>query len=223
MSCVVELAELCAASYGDNATATFPLTGGNQVTWTQADHWQRLNFYAALYAKAGGGGRVLAFRGTDDAIDGISDDADIALGGMPPTALAALSLPITDQSNLILTGHSLGGALAIIAAARWNLPAVTFNAPGVMDSCLATTPTQAGSGLTQLLAMVARCVSNSRIRNIRINADPVSSFFTTGLQPGRTETYSAPTCGMNVLCRHGIATCVSAVRGDSGNFQEVSL
>jgi hypothetical protein len=193
------------------------------VTWTRADHWKTLNFYAALYAKAGGGGRVLAFRGTDDLLDGISDDAEIAFGGIPPTVLAALQIPITGTNGLLLAGHSLGGALAIITAARRNLPAVTFNAPGVMDSCLATTPTQAASGLRQFFNMVARCVVNSRVKNIRINADPVSSVFTTGLQPGARKEYSAPQCGLDLLCRHGIATCVSAVRAESANYKEFNL
>jgi putative lipase involved disintegration of autophagic bodies len=48
-------------------------------------------------------------------------------------------------NGLYLAGHSLGGALAIIAAARYKLPSVTFNAPGVMDSCVLSSTLKEGT------------------------------------------------------------------------------
>ncbi|MFN3946349.1 MAG: lipase family protein [Allosphingosinicella sp.] len=41
------------------------------------------------------------------------------------------------SGTLIITGHSLGGGLASLAAAVTNRPAVTFNAAGIRNSVLA--------------------------------------------------------------------------------------
>jgi len=224
MPCLVDFAELSNASYEDSGDAAYELRPPTKASWQRRTKWiNRVGFYAALF-ESGSGASVLIFRGTDDLWDGIVDDGTIALGGMPPQALAALQVvgSCASKQNLSLAGHSLGGALALIAAAHSGLPAVTFNAPGVMDSCVVSA--RPGKGLRAFLQTVARCAINSRVRNVRIDGDPVSSFFTTGFQVGRgASALSAPQCGLDPLCRHGIRTCIAAVRREPRNYEEIKL
>jgi hypothetical protein len=223
---LVEMAELCCAVYGNNGCVTFN-HGKSDVTWQRQNFWRAASFYAALYTREGSG-RVLAFRGTDSLVSGdLVDDASIALGGVPPSAVLALQAPSMAGTNgLYLTGHSLGGALAIIAAARYNLPAVTFNAPGVMDSCVLSNivPAPGQKKLWQLMTSVARCFLGSRMLNFRIGLDPVSSYFSTGLQSGvLTQVEGAPQCGFDLLCRHGKDSCRAAMRHRTDGFNELNI
>ena len=208
-------------------TISSPSSTVGKVIWKRtAKWWNRLGFYAALYQRELDGKLVLAFRGTDELLtDGLIDDAAIAAGGIPPQVAAAFEVARDAKlsGDIYVTGHSLGGALAIIGAARCGVPAVTFNAPGVMDSCIeanAVFPGAAGG----IIKAVARCVSGARILNVRIPADPVSSYFTTGAQSGRRIELSAPECSVfNVKCRHGIGTCIEEIRKRSDAFDELKL
>lgn len=166
---------------------------------------------------------IIAFAGTDDMKDALIDDAAITLGTMPPQAISAVSIAkhFAGKSNALVTGHSLGGALAVIAAAQANLPAVTFNAPGMADSCVVAAPLLSSGGLAGFISMVGRCAAGPKIRNIRIDGDPVSSFFTTGRQSGRTTTYPSQCRAFDMLCKHGMATCLAAVRADSSNYVDI--
>lgn len=204
------------------AACMIPQATAQPRVWTkQAFSYNRAGFYAGLYTS--GTDRVIAFRGTNDLIDGLVDDTAIFAGGVPPQVLAAFATVNSWSSgNTYLTGHSLGGALAILAACRYNLPCVTFNAPGVADSCVMIA--RFNNSLERLLAEVSRCRGNPRVHNIRINGDPVSSWFTTGRQAGgHVREYSGASCGFDMLCRHGIATCLDAVRSDPANFVDLHL
>jgi hypothetical protein len=228
MATLVDLAELCDAVYRDDASATTDQKGGGRMQWRRTQRWTDAHFFAALYAKQDGSA-VLAYRGTDDAVDVLMDDSAIAYGRVPPSASNAIQAAgRLSSAKVLLTGHSLGGALAIIAAARFGLPAVTFNAPGVMNSCVVANAfsTVTANGLSGLIALAGRCYNGSRMRNIRIDGDPVSSALTAALslslQSGGAKSYPAPQCGIDLLCRHGIATCIAAVRNRPDGFQEVS-
>jgi len=249
MPSIVEFSELSKASYGDEIQVSFPhppvaihvrppiplAVQTPMVPMCQAPdadakfYWKRTDFrknhfgfFAARYDRPGGG-VVLAFRGTDDFWDGLLDDKQIAVGGVPPQVFAACdavrSLGLGSQAYL--TGHSLGGALALIVAAREGLPAVTFNAPGVMDSCVRAVPHVGGR--RGFLDMAGRCMVNPRVINKRIDKDLVSSVFTTGLQVGTTQSYPATHCGLDALCRHGIDTCVDEVRKEAANYRSLDL
>lgn len=101
-------------------------------------------FAAALYQEAQRGEFAFAIRGTDDLLDASVDDVLIAArfnADQLHQAKAALSLVRAAHRGtpLYLTGHSLGGGLAVLLAAENpDLPTVTFNAP-VMNA-LAMTP-----------------------------------------------------------------------------------
>lgn len=87
-------------------------------------------FQAATFAR--GGDVVVVFRGTAQAMDVV---ADAKLGtGMNSTYFDAgeeFAEPYQGKSNVVVTGHSLGGAIAQIVANRGGFVMATFNAPGV--------------------------------------------------------------------------------------------
>ncbi|MBN8460658.1 MAG: DUF2974 domain-containing protein [Verrucomicrobia bacterium] len=247
---VVELAHLCAASYEDITEVLVPVLPGagaaagsssapppifrpsgicspppvdRDSVWRRAGvHSNRAGYHASLYVK--GDQRVIAFRGTDDLMDTLVDDVSITAGLIPPQAIAAARTVGTwvGTGNTYLTGHSLGGALAILSTTYFNRPCVSFNAPGVRDLCVRMSSHQ--SALDRTMSAVSRCVNNPRVLNIRVDGDPVSSFFTTGFQAGGdARSYSGASCGLDALCRHGIRTCINAVSGDPRNYQELRL
>ncbi|HEY3853922.1 MAG TPA: Mbeg1-like protein [Verrucomicrobiae bacterium] len=226
---MVELAELCEAVYGDDTSVTTDEKGGRAVCWSRVQRWSDGSFFAALYTKKSAA-TVLAYRGTDDLAGDLVDDTDIAVGQIPPSARDAIQVAgVVSAKNVILTGHSLGGALAIIAAARFGLPAVTFNAPGVMNSCIMANAFSSGSknGLAGLISLVGRCFTGSRMLNIRIDGDAVSSVLTSllsrSLQPGGAKSNPASQCGIDLLCRHSMTTCIAAVESRSDGYEEVSF
>lgn len=203
-----------------------PAVRENAIWKRKQKWWNRLGFYAALYSRASDGKNILAFRGTDELFtDVFIDDAAIALGGIPPQVAAAFE--VARAANLsgddYVTGHSLGGALAIIAAARHGVPAVTFNAPGVMESCMEASVVFPGA-VGGIMKALARCIVGARVLNLRIRNDLVSSFFTTGAQPGKRIELSTSQCSaFNAKCRHGIKTCIEEVKKRSDACDELKL
>ncbi|NNE67036.1 MAG: hypothetical protein HKN33_10770 [Pyrinomonadaceae bacterium] len=73
---------------------------------------------------------VLAFAGTDSLLDVGVDIVQIA-GGLPPQYSQALIwariVSASTRSNLVLAGHSLGGALAAYCSVSLRCPACTIN------------------------------------------------------------------------------------------------
>lgn len=114
---------------------------------------------------------VVCFRGTSPA-DKRDIGADVRLGMklIPEQFFPAMALferaRLTHGTNVVITGHSLGGGLAQLVSAASTYPAVTFNAPGVK----AVAETLSGS--TPFGFHAANCM------NIVLKNDPVSSFGT---------------------------------------------
>lgn len=224
MPSIIDCAELSSAAYNKTGDVAVELKPPTRISWKRVCSWSnRVGFYSALFVSSSNSS-VLAFRGTDDFWDGLVDDVAVALHQMPPQAAAAIQVvgATGARSNLMLTGHSLGGALALIAAAYSGLPAITFNAPGVMDACVASAVWSGGLG--NLIRMASRCATNRRVRNVRTEGDLVSTAYLTGAQSGgRNAPLSASQCGFDALCRHSVATCLAALRRDAKNFDEVKL
>lgn len=75
---------------------------------------------------------VVAFRGTD-AVSDLVEDAELSLGmntAMYPVAQQIVA-QVGANAPVLVTGHSLGGAVAQTVGKRMEVPFVTFNAPGV--------------------------------------------------------------------------------------------
>lgn len=172
-------------------------------------------FFAAVFVCDNSKEAVIAFRGTDDFNDVINDVA-IVQGNPPLQASIGLEFAKATKSQyskLSLTGHSLGGAIAILVANQLNLKAYTFNAPGVAGECMSFSVkqqfAQKSLKLGELAKRVSSCLSNPNIKNVRVNGDPVSSFFTTGFQTGESTTIQAQECSaFDVKCMHSIDTIV---------------
>lgn len=106
-------------------------------------------FHARLYLHETHG-YVLAYRGTDEAKDWVTNGRQgIGLETRQynqATELAESVARGTGDRPLVITGHSLGAGLAAVAALRIGVPAVTFNAAGVHPSTLDNFEIQPGSG-----------------------------------------------------------------------------
>ncbi len=127
MATLLELAKMSQAVYDSD------LSGGSVVGWS-CNQFRRASgalsgFQGAIFV--GSGVTVIAFRGTDQAMDLASD---IKLGiGMNSTYfdLGEQFASLATGPNIIVTGHSLGGAIAQVVANRCGHVLATFNAPGV--------------------------------------------------------------------------------------------
>jgi Lipase (class 3) len=162
---------------------------------------------------------VLVFRGTDGLFDWLIDNRAIATGSMPPQALLAIQmakLAKSSYTNLTLTGHSLGGALAIIAGAHTSLDTVTFNAPGAKKSCLSSSSLAllSTSPLSNFIKTVENCSTGSNVRNIVNGNDMVSTKLLQ--QVGTTKVVTDSVCKQySPLCRHSIQTMADSLQSNN--------
>lgn len=123
------LRQLSICVYDDNAQ----LPAGYRII-DRAEN-KKNGFYAIAYSN--GKDTIIAYRGTNDLIDGIND-LDMAHSELPKQYIDALNFHDkvareNPNSNITVTGHSLGGSLAEAVSAIRGTFAVTFNAYGIRD------------------------------------------------------------------------------------------
>jgi hypothetical protein len=166
---------------GDDAKdASIPVPGAFQVFKWNVDAGSG---FAAVYGVNHERKEVvIAYRGTNNFLKGDGkEDALIALRLPPTTTGRAREFCKTVKSTfgsyaISLTGHSLGGGLAQMVAAFEQVPAVTFDAPGMMQAIL-----------VYALATWTRPRGSSNVANFRERFDAVSAG--TGAHFGRTFSF----------------------------------
>jgi len=206
-------------------------------------------FFACAYVHDSGRELIIAFRGTDDLSDALTDVA-IFLGKYPNQATNA-KIALKDIlskhrhiKSVHLTGHSLGGGLASLMADAHNLPAVTFNAPGMARSSI---PDWVPNGITALAAWGKSVLDSERdILHIRANFDMVS--IGTGPRMGIVHNLAAlcridtstsksiiinlPTygtvklleiAGKFILCQHEMLSILNAMKGSKLYFESLNF
>ena len=121
-----------AAIYSYHKPGNYPPAGYRVIDFNEN---KNTGFYADVLSN--GNDIIIAYRGTESGQD-IRNDVAMAKSKIPAQAIDAIR--IYDKvkrehptSDIVVTGHSLGGSLAeIVSGIRGNL-AVTFNAYGVGD------------------------------------------------------------------------------------------
>ncbi len=206
-------------------------------------------FYASAFLHENGRDLVVAYRGTNDLSDAVAD-VKIFLGKYPNQAIhaeKALKDILTKHRNIKsvhLTGHSLGGGLASLMGDAHNLPAVTFNAPGMARSSI---PDWVPMGIKDVVAW-GKAIFNSEndILHIRANYDLVS--IGTGPRMGIVHNVSTMckvnsddvngvtvtlpgygavkllvTAGKFILCQHEMLSIINALKGDNLYYEFVNF
>lgn len=178
---VLQLANISKRSYLDR-----DLLSEFNVKRLRGNDYGNSHFFACLYKV--NTKLVISFRGTDGLGD-VRPDAQMAFGVVPSqyysARMAYKSILASDfvKKNEVdyITGHSLGGGLAQMLGAEFQVPFVTFNAPGTKRSY-----SELGKGVPGMqsdisMSQFSKSLANSdrlpmyaKWLNVRANGDPVS-------------------------------------------------
>ena len=177
-------------------------------------------FQGAIFSRRGV--KVVAFRGTAQAMDVV---ADLKLGtGMNSTyfGLGQQFASLVNGPGVIVTGHSLGGAIAQVVANRTGHVLASFNAPGVGvivsrnlgESNASMNIVRAGGMLLSSIRHPIQAVSDVRNTfrsvkgvNLCLKNDAVSKI---GNHYG--QVLRIPGTSINPLTEHSIKTVISVLQ-----------
>jgi len=141
--------------------------------------------FAAFVVQKRNGWRALVFRGSEDGdlgdwIDTNLRSATSGLGSTPPMQyLMARAVARAQDPKTILVGHSLGGGLAMYAAAQWGMAAATIYPAPIQPTWLPGFPPLPAQGtrvqnyvcMGEVLTMAEYASSHVRIgRDVWIEA-----------------------------------------------------
>ncbi|MEL6363821.1 MAG: hypothetical protein AAFR11_03145 [Pseudomonadota bacterium] len=234
MLTVLEVAEIAKDSY-KQGTGAFARRNFTRNTSS--------GFQGAIYER--GGFVIIAFKGTSNPHDLVSD-AQLAVGRHPEqlddaAELFAAGLGGRGDNKILVTGHSLGGALAQAVGYITNAPFVTFNAPPMATNMAnpswfpafrsSLSGSAAGYGgailggavfavVSKLQQMKLGTVKNQLGLNIRLPYDPVSAKFWGGGHVGNVIEIKAPGWCFN---RHSMANVVASLRGPSAFVGAITI
>ena len=189
---VKKLAGLAAQAYTPASKLKPERLGGYEVVGARTND----NGFSGTAFRGQDGNIVIAYRGSDDVND-IKSDLEMVNGTKLPEQFYDAQQFYEDikaqnpESKVILTGHSLGGALSqLVAAHKDDTFAVAFNAPGTKDII------DRESGLSD----------SGNIYNVIVNGDKISG---TLAQPGTTQLIEPKTDKYGQkLHPHAIGNCM---------------
>lgn len=188
-----DLARLCAAAYVPERTSTAEWVRSYAIAYNSG-------FSGGIWRRANGGGfdLVVAFTGTDSPLDAV---ADAGFGGKLKGAVAAASplaggalilsaevllrqqmrqaekliqkaATMQRHDRIVVTGHSLGGGLAIIAGLRFALSTVAFNPPSVTGAH--GVAGRIASRMAAPQSVLGKHGAPETVVNVRVRKDPIN-------------------------------------------------
>ena len=186
------LANLAAQAYSEAGRLKPERLGGYEVI----DSSTGKNGFASTAFRGKDGNIVIAYRGSDDVAD-IKSDLEMINGTKLPEQFYDAEQFYEDMraknpdTKIVLTGHSLGGALSqLVAAHNEEAFAVTFNAPGTSD----------------IIARESGMSDSGNIYNVIVDGDKISG---TLAQPGVTQLIDGKVDKYgNKLHPHAIGNCL---------------